>query len=85
MVSLAKKAPSARYHIGGNAPVMAERFAKEGFQVLLGAQLSKSLASQFSEQITISGPFVKEDDIHLLLEYPAGQKWGPFIPPRANR
>lgn len=84
-MSLAKLAPSARYFVGGNAPIMANRFVKEGCEVLLGAQISKSLASQFSEKVTISGPFVDEDDIHLLLEYPAGQQWGPFIPPRANR
>lgn len=85
LVALAKQAPSARYHIGGNAPVMANRFVKEGCEVLLGAQLSKSLASQFSPKVTISGPFIEEDDIHLLLEYPAGQRWGSHIPPRANR
>lgn len=64
---------------------MATRFVKEGCGVLLGAQISKSLASEFPKEISISGPFVEEDDIHLLLEYPAGQKWGPFVPPRANR
>lgn len=86
LVTLAKQAPSARYLVGGNAPVMANRFVKEGCsEVLLGAQISKSLASQFPEEISISGPFIEEDDIHLLLEYPAGQKWGPFTPPRANR
>ncbi|XP_055952517.1 ADP-dependent glucokinase-like [Argiope bruennichi] len=86
LVYLAEKAPSARYIIGGNAPVMAKRFVKEGVeQVLLGAQMSRSLETQFPKNIKISGPFVDEDDIHLLLEYPAGQRWGNFIPVRANR
>ncbi|GFU20327.1 ADP-dependent glucokinase [Nephila pilipes] len=85
LVHLAEKAPSARYIIGGNAPVMAKRFAKEGCRVLLGAQMSKSLENQFPNSIQISGPIVSENDVHLLLEYPAGQRWGKFIPPRANR
>ncbi|CAL1292976.1 unnamed protein product [Larinioides sclopetarius] len=86
LVRLAEKAPSARYIIGGNAPVMAKRFVKEGVeQVLLGAQMSRSLETQFPKNIKISGPFVDEDDVHLLLEYPAGQRWGSFIPVRANR
>lgn len=85
LVHLAEKAPSARYIIGGNAPVMAKRFVKEGCQVLLGAQMSKSLENQFPNSIRISGPIVSEDDIHLLLEYPAGQRWGKFSTPRANR
>ncbi|GIY85870.1 ADP-dependent glucokinase [Caerostris extrusa] len=85
LVHLAEKASSARYIIGGNAPVMAKRFVKEGCQVLLGAQMSKSLQSQFPSSIKISGPIVVADDVHLLLEYPSGQRWGKFSPPRANR
>lgn len=85
LVHLAEKASSSRYTIGGNAPVMANRFAKEGCNVLLGAQMSKSLQSQFPDEVQISGPIVERDDIHLLLEYPTGQRWGNFIPPRANR
>ena len=33
LVSEAAKAPEARYAIGGNAPVMALRFAREGAEV----------------------------------------------------
>ncbi|KFM82676.1 ADP-dependent glucokinase, partial [Stegodyphus mimosarum] len=85
LVDVAKKAASTRYHIGGNAPVMAKRFLKEGCEVLLGAHISKSLRNEFPAGIHISGPEVESDDIHLLLEYPAGQRWGPYTPPRANR
>ncbi|XP_015918354.1 ADP-dependent glucokinase [Parasteatoda tepidariorum] len=86
LVKFAREAPSARYFIGGNAPVMAKRFSKEGWKnILLGAQVSQSLQKEFPPGIQISGPIVEEDDIHLLLEYPSGQKWGSFVPPRANR
>lgn len=85
LVRLAEKASSAKYTIGGNAPIMANRFVKEGCSVLLGAQMSRALQSKFPDEIQISGPFVERDDIHLLLEYPTGQRWGNFVPPRANR
>lgn len=86
LVQLARKAPSARSFIGGNAPIMAKRFSKEGWtKILLGAQGSKSLQAQFPSGFQVSGPIVEEDDVHLLLEYPSGQKWGSFVPPRANR
>lgn len=85
LVDVAERAKSARHHIGGNAPVMAKRFLNEGCNVLLGAQMSKSHQTHFPEGIQISGPIVDDDDMHLLLEYPAGQRWGKFVPPRANR
>jgi hypothetical protein len=33
--------PNTRWELGGNAPVMANRFASEGFQVFLGAKATK--------------------------------------------
>lgn len=35
--------------------------------------------------IKIAGDQIDEDDIHLILEYKAGDTWGPFTAPRANR
>lgn len=37
------------------------------------------------EAIKIAGDVIEEDDIHLILEYKAGETWGPFTAPRANR
>lgn len=31
------------------------------------------------------GEQAARDDIHLILEYKAGDSWGPFTAPRANR
>lgn len=37
------------------------------------------------DAIKIAGDQIEEDDIHLILEYKAGETWGPFTAPRANR
>ena len=66
---------------------MASRFAKEGIgEVLLAAQMSAQLKSQLPADIVLSGPHLKQDDIHLLLEYPLGENWDDkYVSPRANR
>jgi ADP-dependent glucokinase len=33
----------------------------------------------------VLGDELEEDDIHLILEYKTGDKWGKFTSPRANR
>ena len=85
LLQLIKNTPHWK-HIGGNAPLMSERFAKEGIKnVLLGAQVSTQFASRLPKQIEISGPFIEYDDYHILLEYKTGQQWGRYKSPRANR
>lgn len=87
LLELVKKKPKSwREHIGGNAPLMSERFAKEGIsRLLLGAQVTPAFARQLPPSVRISGPTIEQDDYHLLLEYRTGQRWGPYQTPRANR
>lgn len=85
LVQLAQSAESAEFHIGGNAPLMANRFAQEGCEVLLGAHMSPKLRRELPDSVKVAGPMVDHDEVHLLLEYPAGLRWGPFQSPRANR
>ncbi|KAL3175416.1 hypothetical protein MRX96_040169 [Rhipicephalus microplus] len=85
LVKAAKSADSAEFHIGGNAPLMARRFAYEGCEVLLGAHMSPKLRAELPEGIVVAGPEVTDDEVHLLLEYPAGERWGHLHSPRANR
>ena len=33
----------------------------------------------------VAGDQVEEDDIHLILEYKKGEKWGKYKAPRSNR
>ena len=68
LVGTGRADPAARWGLGGNAPVMASRFAREGAAVLLGAKLSPGLAEAAGE-MQLAGGSVPEDDIHLILEY----------------
>ncbi|KAI8480211.1 hypothetical protein Bbelb_420660 [Branchiostoma belcheri] len=85
LMDIVYKMPNARFELGGNAPVMANRFAAEGCNVLLGAHLSSNLKEVMREGITVTGEEIEEDDIHLILEYPRQSSWGKYISPRANR
>lgn len=88
MVALAKNQSSHRWEIGGNAPVMGMRFHLEGAKVLIAATMSRKQRSHLVEGIEVtefnpSDDFV--DDIHLILEYKTGDKFGGIESPRANR
>lgn len=64
-MQLTTLATNVKKSMGGNAAVMATRFAKEGIgEVLLGAQLSNSLQSILSSDITVTGPLVEQDDVN---------------------
>ncbi|KAL7731510.1 hypothetical protein ACLKA6_011978 [Drosophila palustris] len=73
------------WYMGGNAPLMAVRFVMEGADVLLGAHMSKKLRPLLPKEIRLAGDEIPDDDIHLILEYKAGDRWGPYEAPRANR
>lgn len=64
---------------------MGIRFEKEVWEVLLGARMSHKLRRLVPGTIKIAGDEIEEDDIHLILEYKAGDTWGPFTAPPANR
>lgn len=73
------------WRLGGNAPVMSIRFFKEGADVLLAAQMSTKLQNSLPAGLRLVGESVEMDDVHFILEYKAGEKWGPLKSPRANR
>ncbi|KAI5646268.1 ADP-specific phosphofructokinase/Glucokinase conserved region domain-containing protein [Phthorimaea operculella] len=84
----ALKLPDSRWSLGGNAPLMARRLHMEGWKVLLAAKMSTKLKSYIPEGITVVGNDDNEeikDDIHMILEYKADEKFGAFKAPRANR
>jgi len=86
LIRQAELVDGSRKAIGGNAAVMARRFVLEGLdQVILGTQLSKFTSDQYNQKLTITGPMVDQDDVHICIEYPAGEKWGNLVAPRANR
>lgn len=85
LVTKARSYPSSYSTIGGNAAIMAMRFAKEGCDVTLAAKLTKSMLQMMPQIINIVGGEVKQDDIHLIMEYKRGDVWGPYSTVRANR
>lgn len=72
---------------GGNAPVMANRFAVEGWEVLLGANMKCASRKQLHSSIKVTGEAgdLEGEDYHLLLEFDRGERWGRYSSPRANR
>lgn len=86
MVDMAEKVAGARWAAGGNAPVISNRFAKEGFSnVYVGAQLSDRFNKLYPTNVKFVGDWMGADDIHLILEYKVGEQWGNFTVKRANR
>ena len=85
MVSSAKNLKGVRTALGGNAPVMANRFALEGLEVLLAAQSSPDFKNLLKPGIEISGNSVNSSDVHLIMEYKTNEKWKKRTSPRANR
>jgi len=35
--------------------------------------------------VAVAGDDVEEDDIHLIMEYKKGDRWGEYTAPRSNR
>ncbi|XP_078504750.1 ADP-dependent glucokinase-like [Lissotriton helveticus] len=85
LVTASKKLSEMRWSLGGNAASMANRLAREGCDVLLGGRFSREQSKALSQNVTVAGDFVEDADIHLILEYATGSRWGEYISRRANR
>jgi len=85
LVAIASRMKNSRYALGGNAPLMAQRLSQEGCEVLLAATLTPRLRLSLPSTLQVVGGEAERDDVHLILEYKAGDTWGPFTAPRANR
>lgn len=73
--------------LGGNAAVMALRAYQEKVEVLLGCSLDKYFYENlFGAKVKLVSP-VEENmtDIHLVLDFFEGEKWGDLVSPRSNR
>ncbi|XP_072163186.1 ADP-dependent glucokinase-like [Diadema setosum] len=84
-VKLAQRQPGAISAVGGNAAVIANRLAVEGCDVLLGGRATPDTLAKFHQHVRVVGEPVEEDDVHLILEYKTGEKFGRYTSPRANR
>ena len=86
-VKAAKSLNGSRVVTGGNAPVMANRFALEGWKVLLGANMKNSTRHLMHKSVIVTGKAgeTDQDDYHILMEYDINKQWGQYLSPRANR
>ena len=71
--------------VGGSGLQIGKRLAMEGCHVLAAADSTAELMKMLPENISTVGSVVDNDDVHLLLEYPAHLPWGKFKSQRANR
>lgn len=73
--------------LGGNGAIMALRAFQEGVEVLLGCSLDeKSFKDLFGSKVKLVSPVEKNmTDIHLVLDFFKGEKWGNLTCPRSNR
>jgi ADP-dependent glucokinase len=74
------------FSIGGNAALMAGKFAREGWQVLLTGAIGPKMKELLSPYPTIT--FANEDpgdEFHVIMEYKRSSTWNGHHPPRANR
>jgi len=51
MTAIASTVPGTKVVVGGNAPVMVNRFLRDGAQVLLGAQMTERVRMQISPDV----------------------------------
>lgn len=88
-----EKIPDYKKHwfTGGNAALMANRFVTENCEVMLGGVVGSKLSKLLHPNVKLAqnqqsnSEVILEDEIHLILEYEKGAKWGDLIAPRANR
>jgi len=87
LVEESLKLKTTRTAIGGNAPVIANRMAREGAKVVLGGQESDDMKEfNLHDRLKSSGPKVKSADIHLIIEYDKNESFGENLKStRANR
>jgi len=86
LVTVAEKVNGSRWAAGGNAPVISNRFDKEGFtKVYVGAPMSHRFNELYPSKLNFVGDETLEDDIHLILEFKVGDIWGNYTVRRANR
>ncbi|KAM7539115.1 hypothetical protein Aperf_G00000056871 [Anoplocephala perfoliata] len=89
---LKKNAERGYLSLGGNAPVMASRLAREGAEVTLASRLSAKEIQALPPKIKVLKapsafglPETPKTDVHLVMEFDKGTVWRNITAPRANR
>ena len=85
LVNAARKLPSRIERAGGNACLMANRFAADGHKTIMCGQASEQLRGFLHENVRVIDEADDHDSVHLILEYSKDESFGDFVSPRANR
>ena len=77
--------PEKRY-IAGTGWTMAKRVSSEGCQTIMTIPLIQEQADLVPKKDILLNDVVSKYDIHIVVEYPEGLKWGSnYVSPRYNR
>nr|CAB3220275.1 ADP-dependent glucokinase-like [Phallusia mammillata] len=86
LIAIAEVVPGARVSLGCVAPVMGNMLAKEGAKVLIGADIDSKYKSFLRPGVSVVGDTDGHNiDVHIIMEYKTGDKWGKYQAVRANR
>ncbi|EHB11859.1 ADP-dependent glucokinase [Heterocephalus glaber] len=84
---VASEFPGAQHYVGGNAALIGQKFAANSdLKVLLCGPVGPKLHELLDDNVFVPPESLQEaDEFHLILEYQAGEEWGQFKAPHANR
>ncbi|XP_001365190.2 ADP-dependent glucokinase isoform X2 [Monodelphis domestica] len=84
---IASELPGAQHYVGGNAALIGQKLAANSdLKVLLCGPVGPKLHQLLDDNIVVPPESMQEvDEFHLILEYQAGEQWGPLTAPNANR
>lgn len=99
LVDRAARQQAARRSLGGNAALMARQLAKiaasappaaskaasTNMTVYLGGPIGPDAAALLPPEVRLLSPTAAADEVHLILEYSEGARYGDVAAPRANR
>ncbi|XP_015274453.1 PREDICTED: ADP-dependent glucokinase [Gekko japonicus] len=74
-------------YVGGNAALIGQKIAMNpDLKVMLCGPIGPKLHELLDENVIVPPESMQElDEFHLILEYRAGEEWGPLRAPNANR
>ncbi|KAL8197145.1 UNVERIFIED_CONTAM: hypothetical protein K2H54_013835 [Gekko kuhli] len=83
----ASEYPGAQLYVGGNAALIGQKIAMNpDLKVMLCGPIGPKLHELLDENVIVPPESMQElDEFHLILEYRAGEEWGPLRAPNANR
>ncbi|XP_072051210.1 ADP-dependent glucokinase-like [Amphiura filiformis] len=74
------------YYIGGNAALMAQKMTDSDIKILFIGPVGPKVNAMFNKNIAVAKQCLRErDEVHLIMEYAKGDKWGDAVAPVATR